>query len=84
MSTEYNVALKTENDSVRLSLIQTRLRHRVLVDKKFLDGLTASQVEELKKINDRIDAAEAKYYDAITDKLAMINLAVTKRKQGGL
>lgn len=41
---------------------QIRVRHSLLVDKKFLEGLTSEEADELTQINRFLDAAEEKYY----------------------
>jgi hypothetical protein len=49
---------------------QIRVRHGLLVDKKFLEGLTKRESNELTQINRILDASEEKYYAPIKDVLA--------------
>ena len=50
---------------------QLRMRHGRLVDKKFIEGLLDSEVQELSRIDQLLDAAETSYYAPITEALAM-------------
>lgn len=51
---------------------QILARHSVLIDKKFLAGLTREEADELAQINRRLDDAEAAYHAPIMKTLAAI------------
>lgn len=51
---------------------QTRVRHSLLVDKKFLEGLTERESNELAQINRLLDDSEEKYYAPIKETLATV------------
>ncbi|MCI0691605.1 N-6 DNA methylase [candidate division KSB1 bacterium] len=60
-----------EQPGMSMSLVeQIRVRHGLLVDKKFLEGLTERESNELIQINRILDASEEKYYAPIKDVLA--------------
>lgn len=61
---------------------QIRVRHSLLVDKKFLEGLTSEEADELTQINRFLDAAEEKYYDPIKKTLAAIKRKIMTTKYG--
>jgi type I restriction-modification system DNA methylase subunit len=50
---------------------QLRYRHGRLVDKKFTEGLSSTEIRELNQINRLLDAAEASYYTPIMEALAV-------------
>jgi hypothetical protein len=49
-----------------------RIRHGLLVDKKFLEGLTEEELNELAAINRLLDEAEEVYFAPIKDALTKI------------
>lgn len=54
---------------------QILTRHSALIDKKFLDGLTNEEADELILINRYLDAAEEAYHAPIMKTLAAIQRA---------
>lgn len=60
----------TTNPTAIETLNQLRTRHGVLIDKKFLDGLTEAEAGELAEINAALDAADEEYYRSVKEFLA--------------
>src|SRR5712691_8413239 len=48
---------------------QARDRHSALVEKKYASSLTAEEREELLRLEQRLDQAEAEFYEPIEGKL---------------
>ncbi len=61
-------------------LEQLRVRHSLLVDKKFLEGLTKKELNELAQINRLLDASEEKYYAPIKDALAAVRASFLEER----
>lgn len=57
-----------------------RNRHSLLVDKKFLEGLTEIETNELTQINHLLDALEEKYYAPIKDVLATVRASFLEER----
>lgn len=57
--------------------VQLRERYGRLVDKKFNQGLTESEVQEVNRINQLLDTAEANYYAPIVETLSTIRMDAT-------
>lgn len=73
-----------EQPRMDLSLIeQILIRHGLLIDKKFLEGLTNEELNELKQINRILDASEEKYYAPIKDALATVRASFLEERSGG-
>ncbi|NIA02421.1 MAG: hypothetical protein GWP15_03485, partial [Nitrospirae bacterium] len=71
-----------EQPRINVSFVeQIRMRHRKLVDKKFLEGLTPKETQELEQINNMLDAVEEKYYTPIKNELAMLSESILTNKQ---
>lgn len=62
---------------------QIRIRHSLLVDKKFLKGLTKRELDELTQINRLLDAAEEKYYASIKEALATVRASFLEERHRG-
>jgi hypothetical protein len=60
------------NSKSQISAKQIRARHGVLIDKKFLTGLTEKQAGELAHINRLLDIAEEKHFATIKKTLIAI------------
>lgn len=58
------------------------LRHGELVDKKFLDGLTAEETIELSRNNHLLDASEVSFYAPIEDYLLSIEATLLANRRG--
>ncbi len=65
-----------------MDIEQIRVRHGLLVDKKFLEGLTKRESNELTQINRILDAAEEKYYAPIKDALATVKASLLEGATG--
>ena len=66
---------------MKLSFVeQIRVRHGFLVDKKFLEGLTERETDELTQINRILDASEEKYYAPIKDFLATAKTSLLEKR----
>jgi len=73
-----------EPPRMNLSVVeQIRLRHGLLIDKKFLEGLTKRETDELVQINRILDAAEEKYYAPIKDALATVRASFLEERYRG-
>lgn len=58
---------------------QIRDRHSALVDKKFLEGLTPEESNELAQINVLLDTSEESYYAPIKDVLATVKASFSEK-----
>jgi hypothetical protein len=56
---------------------QLRYRHGRLVDKKFIEGLSSVEAQELNHIKRLLDAAEASYYAPILEALAVAHATIS-------
>jgi len=56
---------------------QLRYRHGRLVDKKFTEGLSSVEAQELNHIKRLLDAAEASYYAPILEALAVAHATLS-------
>jgi hypothetical protein len=56
---------------------QLRYRHGRLVDKKFTEGLSSVEAQELNHIKRLLDAAEASYYAPILEALAVAHATIS-------
>lgn len=71
-----------EQPRIGLNFIdQIGIRHGKLVDKKFLEGLTARESEELAQINKMLDASEETYYVSIKADIAMISSSIQQKRK---
>lgn len=60
---------------------QLRVKHGLLVDKKFLEGLTERESNELFQINRLLDALEEKYYAPIKEALIIVRASLLEERQ---
>jgi hypothetical protein len=56
---------------------QLRYRHGRLVDKKFTEGLSSVEAQELNHLKRLFDAAEASYYAPILEALAVAQTTIS-------
>ncbi len=79
----YVLGQKIKKSNRRTFVELIRARHRLLVDKKFLEGLTEIETNELTRINHLLDALEEKYYAPIKDVLATVRASFLEERSSG-